>query len=64
MNEFDKVFKLYDQMKTDGLRPTFEGLNAYIESAIKIQKIDRIVEALREYKKQSKIIDPPKYLKS
>jgi len=49
------VNKLYLALKQDNLEPTYPFLTWYLETAMRLDDTDQIVEALKEFKRQSNL---------
>lgn len=53
LREIDKVFKLYDQLGKENLKATYKTLNNYLEMAMRVEDVTRIVDALKQFLSRS-----------
>lgn len=53
LRDIPKVFRIYELLKKEDLKPTYMSLNNLLEIAIRVQNIDKLIELLKEFKKQS-----------
>ena len=50
--DVDTVIKLYDGLKAEGNKPSFFAMNYFLETAMRLQNTDKIVEALQDFRKE------------
>ena len=53
--DFKAIAKLMVNIEKENLEPTFYTLNYYLDTAMRLEDTDMIVEALKKFKKFSKI---------
>lgn len=49
------VNTLYIKLKEGNLTPTFPSLHFYLETAMRLDDTEQIIEVLKDFKKQSKL---------
>jgi len=57
--EFKALLKVFENMKKANSTPTFFALNYYLDTAIRLEDTDMIVDALKEFKKINR--EPKRY---
>ncbi len=58
LRELKQVVNLMENLQKKGLEPTFEMMNTYLDTAIRLDSRERIIESLRMFKKASIYIIP------
>jgi len=53
LRDIQKVFKLYDHMTQENIKSTYKTLNNYLEMAMRVEDVKRIVDVLQQFKKRS-----------
>lgn len=54
--DLEAVIALYKAVKEENLPPTYTSMGEYLETAMRLNNPDQIVEALQDFKKQSFLI--------